>query len=41
MRLGLSILQSQVAVGDTRAFRQIFDALSQGQSQNSPRLHIL
>ena len=27
MGLGLSILQSQVAVGDTRAFRQIFDAL--------------
>lgn len=27
MGLGLSILQSQLAVGDTRAFRQIFDAL--------------
>jgi len=27
MGLGLSILQSQVALGDTRAFRQIFDAL--------------
>jgi RNA polymerase sigma-70 factor (family 1) len=27
MGLGLSILQSQVAIGDTRAFRQIFDAL--------------
>jgi len=27
MGLGLSILHSQVAVGDTRAFRQIFDAL--------------
>jgi RNA polymerase sigma-70 factor (ECF subfamily) len=27
MGLGLSILQSQVSVGDTRAFRQIFDAL--------------
>ena len=27
MGLGLSILQSQVATGDTRAFRQIFDAL--------------
>jgi RNA polymerase sigma-70 factor (family 1) len=27
MVLGLTILQSQVAIGDTRAFRQIFDAL--------------
>ena len=27
MGLGLTILQSQVAIGDTRAFRQIFDAL--------------
>ena len=27
MGLGLTILQSQVATGDTRAFRQIFDAL--------------
>ena len=27
MGLGLSILQSQVAVGDTHAFRQIFDSL--------------
>jgi RNA polymerase sigma-70 factor (family 1) len=27
MGLGLSILQSQVAAGDTRAFRQIFDVL--------------